>query len=240
VIFVHEESGQTDWTFADANTRDLTHIYHDYPARMVPQIPRRILKLLNIEKGIFFDPYCGSGTTLVEAAIRGLNGVGFDINPLAKLISETKTDYSMEPEELKKVIYDFAGWTMNPSGTPSIPNIKNLDFWFKPTAIKRLGLITAYIKNISDPHIRNFFSVAASETIRESSNTRKGEFKLYRYPVEKLETHYPNPFEIMNAKLERNYRGYVHFYNSMKKNECRVKGLFVQLHKRNTEVNPSG
>ncbi|MGC8573983.1 MAG: DNA methyltransferase, partial [Thermoplasmata archaeon] len=86
-----------DWTFNGSQTREYTHIYHDYPARMIPQIPRNLLKLLNIKNGTLFDPYCGSGTTLVEGLLGGLNVVGLDINPLAKLISEAKTDYSIDP-----------------------------------------------------------------------------------------------------------------------------------------------
>ncbi len=207
---------EIDWTFAGANTRDFTHIYHDYPARMIPQIPRTLLKYLDIRHGVLFDPYCGSGTTLVEGLLGGLDSVGVDINPLAKLISEAKTDYFIDPSELRKSINDFIIWTMSPSGTPIIPRIYNIEFWFKPTAIKELGLIMGYIYRIDNIHVRNFFLVAASETIRESSNTRKDEFKLYRYPAEKLKKHNPHPFDIMKLKLERNYRGYLDFYNQMR------------------------
>ncbi|HEX8458924.1 MAG TPA: hypothetical protein VF656_16640 [Pyrinomonadaceae bacterium] len=40
-----EETGEAmdDWTFADAPTRDLTHCYHDYPARMIPQVAGKLL-----------------------------------------------------------------------------------------------------------------------------------------------------------------------------------------------------
>ena len=32
------------WDFKNADTKDLTHCFHNYPAMMIPQIPRRILK----------------------------------------------------------------------------------------------------------------------------------------------------------------------------------------------------
>ena len=61
-----ETSKELDWTFLNEDTREFTHIYHDYPARMIPQIPRNIINLLNEKEGNFlFDPYCGSGSTLV-------------------------------------------------------------------------------------------------------------------------------------------------------------------------------
>jgi tRNA G10 N-methylase Trm11 len=53
--------------------------------------------------------------------------------------------------------------------------------------------------------------------VRESSNTRKGEFKLFRYAAEKLQTYFPNPYRIMLSKLERNLRGYVQFNGLMVK-----------------------
>lgn len=36
------------------------------------------------------DPFCGSGTTVVEAAINGYSAVGIDINPVSAFISEVK------------------------------------------------------------------------------------------------------------------------------------------------------
>ncbi len=202
---------ENDWTFIGYPTREYTHIYHDYPARMIPQIPRNLLKYLNVKNGILFDPYCGSGTTLVEGLLGGLDVVGLDINPLAKLISEAKTDYSIDPYKLKDAVDNFIIWSMTPSGEPFIPEVKNIEFWFKPSVIKEIGLIINFINRIDDERIKKFFLVSASETIRESSNTRKGEFKLYRYPSKKLKTHNPSPIEIMKGKLERNYRGYLDF-----------------------------
>ena len=62
-----ETSKELDWTFQNEDTREFSHVYHDYPARMIPQIPRNVIRLLNEKEGNFlFDPYCGSGSSLVE------------------------------------------------------------------------------------------------------------------------------------------------------------------------------
>ena len=211
-----EYTGLKDWTFADANTREYTHIYHDYPARMIPQIPSSIIEILNIKEGsLLFDPYCGSGSTLVEGVRKGLNVIGTDINPLAQLISTAKTDYLTKIEDLENEINKFISFTMVPKGNPKIIDGNNLNFWFKENAINRIGLIMRYISNIKDAKIKNFFKVAASETIRESSNTRKSEFKLYRYAPDKLIKHNPDPFSTMNKKLSRNLKGYREFHAYM-------------------------
>ena len=64
---------------------------HKYPATMIPQIGIEIFKELDINKGKLLDPYCGSGSSFTIGLDRGLNEMyGFDINPLAVLISRTK------------------------------------------------------------------------------------------------------------------------------------------------------
>src|ERR1700687_5267434 len=85
------QSNTQDWTFNGASTRELTHSYHDYPARMIPQIAGKLLdKFAALDAKLLFDPYCGTGTSLVEGLIRGLDVVGTDLNPLARLIARAK------------------------------------------------------------------------------------------------------------------------------------------------------
>jgi len=67
--------------------------------------------------------------------------------------------------------------------------------------------LKSFVKEIDDDAIRLFFEIAFSETVRESSNTRNGEFKLYRYKEEKLSTFSPDVNSIMNSKLVRNFQG---------------------------------
>lgn len=204
-----------DWTFRDENTREYTHVYHDYPARMIPQIPRKIFNLLDMNKGILFDPYCGTGSSLVEGLLQGLDVVGTDINPLARLIADAKTDYSIDPKKLRKEIDDFIYFSVYPNLDITIPSVKNISFWFKDDVIKSLGTILSYLKTLEDKNIKKFFSVAFSETVRLSSNTRRGEFKLFRYPEKYLVNFNPDPFKIMTEKLERNYLGYLTFKERM-------------------------
>src|SRR3989304_4253527 len=86
------QTNPQDWTFNGASTRELTHCYHDYPARMIPQVAGKLLDMFAaVDATLLFDPYCGTGTSLVEGLIRGLNVVGTDLNPLARLIAQAKT-----------------------------------------------------------------------------------------------------------------------------------------------------
>lgn len=57
-----------------------------FPARL----PRRLLKQIVPKGGTVLDPFCGSGTTLVEARLLGFGCVGIDRNPLAVALAKAK------------------------------------------------------------------------------------------------------------------------------------------------------
>ncbi len=83
------------WTFRNVDTKEYTHGYHAYPAMMIPQIARALMEEY-APKGKFrtvLDPYMGSGTTLVEATVRGVDSIGTDLNPLARMMSKVKTTH---------------------------------------------------------------------------------------------------------------------------------------------------
>ena len=89
---------QIDWDFKDFTTQYLTHTFHSYPARFIPQIPLTFIKLFTKEKETVLDPMCGCGTTLVEAFLNNRNSIGNDFNPLATLITKVKTTLIDESE----------------------------------------------------------------------------------------------------------------------------------------------
>ena len=81
-----------DWTFRDISTKEYTHGFHQYPARMHPEIAKRLIEKYAIKSSdIVFDPFMGSGGVLVESMLHGNNSVGIDLNPFAVLLTEVKT-----------------------------------------------------------------------------------------------------------------------------------------------------
>lgn len=87
-----------NWDFKDFTTQYLSHKFHSYPARFIPQIPLSFTKLFTKEGDIVLDPMCGCGTTLVEAFLNNRHSIGNDFNPLAVLISKVKTTLIPEME----------------------------------------------------------------------------------------------------------------------------------------------
>jgi site-specific DNA-methyltransferase (cytosine-N4-specific) len=208
-----------DWTFANAPTRDLTHCYHDYPARMIPQVAGKLLDAYAPGAKSLFDPYCGSGTSLVEGMLRGINVAGTDLNPLARLISKAKTAIP-DASKLKRLVAELDKFILSPQHREvpaQISGIGRLDFWFKPQVIEKLGVLKGFIDELPDEATRLFFQVAFSETVREGSNTRNEEFKLYRYEAGRLEHFDPDIYGIINAKLRRNLVGLEQFITRLRR-----------------------
>lgn len=208
------------WDFRKSNTKEYTHCFHPYPAMMIPQVARRIIENYGSKSKILFDPYCGTGTSLVEANLKGMNAIGTDINPLARLIASTKTT-KIDIQVLDLFLHDFMNYFFSISfqieniKSVIIPQIKNIDFWFSKGVQQKLAVLLGYIENINDASIKNFFKVAFSETVRETSFVKQGEFKLVRSKTFKGKEE-PDVFGIMIAKLSRNKQGLIEFEKSCK------------------------
>ncbi len=209
-----------DWDYRNENTKTLTHCYHSYPAMMIPQIARRLITTFGSNAHTLFDPYCGTGTSLVEANIKGINAIGSDLNPLARLIAKAKTSViNIQILDLYLKEFNDLSFSLNfgiERPNIIIPKFKNIDFWFSKTVKENLAIIKQFIDNISDENIRNFFYVAFSETVRESSYTRNSEFKLYRMPEKQRNNFNPDVFSLMINKLSRNKKGLIEYIRIIK------------------------
>lgn len=206
-----EKYFDSTWDFTGSDTKRLTHCFHSYPAIMIPQVAERLLVKYGNNADLLFDPYCGVGTSLLEANLKGIDSVGTDLNPLAALVARAKTtkvDMQILDSYLKRFDeYLFSiRFDLNASNIV-IPSIKNLDYWFSDSVQKKLTLLKNFIGDIPETSISDFFKVAFSETVRESSWTRNGEFKMFRMPQEQIQKFAPDVFGLMERKLSRNRGG---------------------------------
>ena len=211
------------WNFKDANTKILTHCFHSYPAMMIPQVAGRLIEKYGKNAELLFDPYCGTGTSLVEANIRNINAIGTDLNPLARLIAKAKTT-PIDIQILNSHLKNFENWLFSlkskikKDNSIIIPKFHNIDYWFTKEVQLKLAILKEYIEHIDNEAIKRFFYVAFSETVRESSLTRNSEFKLYRMTLKQIESFNPDVFAIMKNKLLRNKKGLVEFMEKKKNN----------------------
>jgi len=218
------------WDFRGSDTKYSNHGFHTYPAMMIPQIARRLIKTYGKDAKVLLDPFMGSGTAVLEATLHQNfeKAYGIDINPLAILISKVKTTpiksdiLSNEYTKLiAKCVQDLYAINIEKKEIET-PNFFNIDFWFKPQVIKELTVIRNNIELIEDPKIKNFFYIAFSETVRNVSNTRNSEYKLYRMNQEMLSKHNPNVLGSFEVKTKNNIAKMGKYVIESNKN-CKVK-----------------
>ncbi len=210
----------TTWDFRTANTKTCTHCYHSYPAMMIPQIAERLIVEYGKNAKTLFDPYCGTGTSIVEANLKNINAIGTDLNPLARLIAKTKTT-KIDLQILDLYLKEFNDFSFSLNfgfSKPNIviPNFNNIDFWFSKNIQEELAIVKQFIDNIKDKSVKKFFYVAFSETVRESSFTRNSEFKLYRMSEKQRNFFNPDVFAIFISKLIRNRKGLIDYLGKTK------------------------
>ena len=140
----------TEWDFIGEDTQMHLHSLHPYPARMIPQISKRAINLWTREGDTVLDPFSGCGTTLLEAIISGRDAIGIDNNPVACLISNSKiVKYSKnEIEILNNFLDSFDELVNSKDLVPSVPEYKNVEYWFAEEAIEELGKIRACINTL--------------------------------------------------------------------------------------------
>lgn len=159
---------------ADARDRDitesLTHPVHTYPARMHPGTARRLIE--GVMRGVrpgapLVDPFCGSGTVLVEARAAAIPSIGIDLSPLAVMLARAKT-WTVAPKR-RRLLRDLghrisgevlaagkqarrAGFTPPDDRKPEgfDPNARNRRVapWFAPHVRRELEDLAARIDNV--------------------------------------------------------------------------------------------
>jgi site-specific DNA-methyltransferase (cytosine-N4-specific) len=151
------------------------HTLHPYPCKF----PRSaIAPYLERDGDVILDPFCGSGTTLYEAAVNGWpNVIGFDSNPIATLITRVKL---MPAGSTFFAAADSALADLTISGLSGVrPEILDFDgstHWFDPIALTELSYIVAWINAQQSASIRDWLNISLSRIInrvsRQESETR--------------------------------------------------------------------
>ncbi len=181
----------TDWEFADSDTQYLTHNIHRYSGKFIPQIAGKAIELLSKPNDTVLDSYMGSGTTLLESALKGRNSIGVDLNPLAVLISKVKTTSvnSNELSEIFTLLIPFvnriiANDQISIFEEPFDENLCTSRFeanswrlkntwnkkWYQEDVLYQLTRIFSAIEIIQSEKAKNIALIAFSNILRKSSN----------------------------------------------------------------------
>jgi DNA modification methylase len=191
------------------STSYLTHGIHPYTAKLIPHIPRYFIENYTCEDDVILDPFCGSGTTLLEARLLGRKAIGIDINPLAVLISEVKNT-PLDTERLSSAIRLVKERVKNNDGK-MIVDFPNIDYWFCEKSQNELSKIKFGMEKLNgrfNDNIYKFLLVCFSSIIRKSSYADPRMAKTYKSKrvIEKIKAGWvPEPIRYFEDALDKNF-----------------------------------
>jgi len=163
-----------DLAFHEHSSTYGSHAIHAFAAKFPPQLPGVFIENLTRAGEVVLDPMVGSGTTVVEAALRGRMGIGVDIDPLARLLGRVKTmqvsdvDLAWAGERVLQDARNMAasaervGQALGQLGSESRAFI---DYWFLPqTQTELISLVTS-ISNVESTNLREYLLAVFSSVI---------------------------------------------------------------------------
>lgn len=223
-------SKSPDWTFKEISTSQYTHGFHQYPARMHPEIATRLIEKYSANsKTVVLDPFMGSGGVLVESMLHGNNSIGIDLNPFAVLLSKVKTT-PLDPKKLEKTLEDIQS-TVNEDYKNKItfdntPEKLDLSFWYPKDPIEKLPIIKNAIYQIKNKSIREFFLICFSFTTRRTSFQKNSVYKVYRMKPEDRAKFEPDTFKKFAEICKKNIQNMNDFNKESKKQNCKAFPIF--------------
>lgn len=122
------------------------------------------------------DPFCGSGTTLVEARLQNINSVGVDINGLACLLSKVKsTPFSTHQikifdEAVTRFTKGFFDLKNGVRTEAALPSFDRFEHWFQPNVANELAWLKDSINQIIDTDVKDSLKIALAAIIVQVSN----------------------------------------------------------------------
>lgn len=198
-----ESTGRTNGRVGQV-TRYSAHGLHEYKGKFNPQIVRAIGNILGVQVGAWLlDPFCGSGTTLLESAHIGWSATGTDVNPLAVRIANAKiralvlADGPLEPLA-GRVVTAVAPYSRVLSSDEAVPQAElnrllghdwrraltdpeYLAAWFPPSVLAQIVAAKRVLaKLIPLAEDRAVFEVILSDQLRNASLQDPADLRIRR------------------------------------------------------------
>ncbi|RME57798.1 MAG: site-specific DNA-methyltransferase [Caldilineae bacterium] len=165
-----------DLDFHNEDTLFASHDLHPFPAKFPPQLPLTFIEGLTQPGDVVLDPMMGSGTTVVEAVRTGRTAIGFDIDPLARLIARVKTtplDYDSTWEVGRRLLAQAEAALTSERAQLEAALAQRwdartrqfVDYWFAEETQLELMALWREIEQIMEPDVQNFLKLTFSSCI---------------------------------------------------------------------------
>jgi DNA modification methylase len=165
-----------------------THGIHAYKGKFYPQLAKSLFNLAGLAPGQrVLDPFCGSGTVLLEAYLNGLTSFGTDLNPLAVRIARSKTkildvDPYLRDRLLARLQERLAHIESDARWIATFPAHLHDELlsWFPAPVLAKLGWLLKEISEIPDLDVREFLEVLVSSIVRDVSQQAPKDLRIRR------------------------------------------------------------
>lgn len=145
-----ERLNRVDWNFPKSgNSLDSLHGLHWFAGNFIPQIPSYLIQILSNPGDLVLDPFCGSGTTALEAVRIGRRVIASDILSACVFLTGQKLNVAAHPPSNKEIsdILSQLVWTQDTN--PNHLHGTGLEKWYSASTISKLGFIDGIIRNSS-------------------------------------------------------------------------------------------
>lgn len=162
-----------DWTFQRFSNTGI-HSIHWYPATYIAAIPGSLIPNLAPPESVVLDPFCGSGTTGVEAIRLNNEFIGFDTNSISILISNAKVLYP-NPSTFNNYLLDIIDKIQDSANQPSYSPLhyEELRHWYHPNTLNELSTILNCCLSIPKKEMRNCFLAIFSSILKNTCSQGK-------------------------------------------------------------------
>jgi hypothetical protein len=169
---------ELSWSEHDLPERERTkhvHRLHPYLGKFVPQLAEVFLRRYTRPGALVWDPFAGSGTTLVEANAFGARGAGCDISAFNCLLTRVKTA-SYEPAALLADAVRLAA-----RGREAVPATSPyLEHWFASRSVREL---VEFRERIARTEYPDLWRVVLSRAARSARLARHDDLDFPKEPV---------------------------------------------------------
>jgi SAM-dependent methyltransferase len=159
---------------AEAEVREHVHGFHSYPARLHPRTAAALIDALSEPGETVFDPFCGSGTILVEAVLLARNALGADINPLSVELTKLKTRVPDAQErhlwlEAAESIAQFAEERRTSKASPIKRYAPRERAFFDVHMLLELDSLSAGVRELEHPKVQQALRLVLSSIVTKIS-----------------------------------------------------------------------
>lgn len=177
---------ESSFVNGEYSTRYAAHGIHEYKGKFNPQVVHSLLNQyfdFNYKDKFVYDPFAGSGTTLLEASLMGIHAVGTDVNPLAVLISKAKQDsLTINMKHLVKYWEKTEKYVRKNKEYKLIIDDDRLIYlanWFPIETLTKLELIRNYIVKFPIEY-KEILEIVISNLLREYSYQNPKDLRIRR------------------------------------------------------------